>query len=125
MSSPLESYLKTYRRRSGLSQDEIAFLLGCRSGAKVSRYEHRVRRPTLETALAYEAIFRVSAKELFAGLYQKVEKNAQSRARLLAKKLNVSGLDYITVRKLAVLRTLSGPVSTGHAAIHEQSSPRP
>ena len=103
MSAPLENYLKTHRRRSGLSQDEMAFLLGSSSGAKISRYEHRARRPTLKTALAYEAIFQVPASALFAGLYQKVEKETAARAQLLARKLAQSRSRKATLHKLVLL----------------------
>lgn len=113
MSAPLENYLKTYRRRSGLSQDEIAFLLGSSSGSKISRYERRARRPPLETALACEAIFHVPTRDLFAGLYRKVEKATQSQARLLTKRLDGASPDRTTARKLAVLRSLAVPVSAG------------
>ena len=54
MSHKLQNYLRTYRKRSGLSQDEVAFLLGCQTGAKVSRYEPFARKPSLETLFAYE-----------------------------------------------------------------------
>jgi transcriptional regulator with XRE-family HTH domain len=106
MSAPLESYLKTYRKRSGFSQDEVAFLLGSASGAKVSRYERLARQPGLPTVFAYEVIFRTPAKDLFAGLYQKVEKITQSRARLLAEKLAQAKAHRTTPRKLALLQTL-------------------
>ena len=68
MAHRLPNYLRTHRKRAGLSQDEVAFLLGCRSGAKVSRYERLARRLSLETAFAYEALFGVPARELFAGV---------------------------------------------------------
>ena len=74
VSHKLENYLRTYRKRSGLSQDEVAFLLGCQNGTKVSRYERFARKPSLETLFAYEVVFGASARELFAGAYQKVEK---------------------------------------------------
>jgi len=106
MSAALQNYLRTYRKRAGLSQDELAFLLGSRSGAKVCRYEHLARRPNLRTAFAYEVIFRAPARELFAGLYQKVEKRTLGRARLLAEKLSAAKPDRITARKLAALRGL-------------------
>src|SRR3989442_14407584 len=64
----LENYLRTYRKRSGLTQREVAFLVGCRNGAQVSRYEKRRRLPPLRTALACEAAFGVPVSELFAGL---------------------------------------------------------
>ena len=53
----LENYVRTYRKRSGLTQREVAFLVGCRNGAQVSRYEKRRRLPPLRTALACEAAF--------------------------------------------------------------------
>jgi hypothetical protein len=37
----LQNYLRMYRKRFGFSQDELAFLLSCHSGATMSRYEAR------------------------------------------------------------------------------------
>lgn len=84
--SLLPNYLKANRRRLALSQDEVAFLLGTQSGAKVCRYERFVREPSLRTALAYEVIFKRSVSELFGGLYQEVEREVAGRARILAAK---------------------------------------
>jgi transcriptional regulator with XRE-family HTH domain len=86
----LTNYLRTYRKRLGLSEDEIAFLLECKSGAKVSRHEHFGRDPSLRTALAYEAIFQVPVRELFAGIYQTVEQNTLKQIRTLSEKLQAS-----------------------------------
>src|SRR6266576_1911691 len=87
MSSPqLPNYLRANRKRLALSQDDVAFLLGTRSGAKVCRYERFVREPSLQTALAYEAIFKKSVRELFGGLYQKAEREVAERAKILAEK---------------------------------------
>ena len=55
------SYLKTYRKKGGLTQDEVAFLLGCESGTKISRFEHRARQPNLETAFACQVVFGIPA----------------------------------------------------------------
>lgn len=115
MSAPLESYLKTYRRRSGFSQDDVAFLLGSASGAKVSRYERRARRPSLETALAYEAIFQVPVSELFAGLYRKVERETAARAQVLAQKLAASQPRNVMLHKMALLDALC---AAGQPASH-------
>lgn len=57
------------RKRAALSQDEVAFLLGMNGGAKICRHERRSRAPTLETALAYEALYGVPVSELHAGVY--------------------------------------------------------
>ena len=84
--SLLPNYLRTHRKRLGLSQAEVSFLLGAQSGSKTSRYERFTREPSLATALAYEAIFQKPARELFGGLYQKVELEVAARAKALADK---------------------------------------
>jgi transcriptional regulator with XRE-family HTH domain len=110
MAHKLQNYLRTYRKRTGLSQDEVAFLLGCQGptgGAKVSRYERFSRKPSLETALAYEAVFGIPGRELFAGIFQKVEEKTKKRAQLLARKLNGGKPDRMTRRKLETLASIS------------------
>lgn len=86
ISSQLPNYLRSHRKRLSLSQDEVAFLLGTQSGAKVSRYERFAREPSLESALAFEVIFQRSTSELFGGLYQKVEQEVTERAKTLAER---------------------------------------
>lgn len=76
----LPNYLRAHRKRLGLSQAEVAFLLGAEGGAKMCRYEKFSRIPTLETALACEVIFKKPASELFAGLYQQVGRKVSKRA---------------------------------------------
>ena len=60
--------LRTHRRSWGLSQRELADLLGMESRAHVSRIERGKRSPTLETALACSTLFGVSLDELFPQL---------------------------------------------------------
>src|SRR5437867_9936650 len=107
MAHRLSNYLRTHRKRVGLSQDDVAFLLGCRSGAKVSRYERLARRPSLETAFAYEAVFGVPARELFAGVYEKVEEEIRKRARVLAGKLKAAQPDRTIRRKMEALQAMT------------------
>jgi transcriptional regulator with XRE-family HTH domain len=107
MSHKLQNYLRTYRKRSSLSQDEVAFLLGCQSGTKVSRYERHTRKPNLETLFAYEMVFAAPARELFAGVYQKVENKIQNRAQLLTRKLNRATPDRMATRKLQILEAIT------------------
>ena len=103
----LPNYLRANRKRLALSQDEVAFLLGARSGAKVCRYERFVRAPSLETALAYEAIFKTSVSELFGGLYQKVERDVAIRAKIIVKRNDEDRQGAQTARKRQVLAKLA------------------
>lgn len=103
----LKNYLRRYRKSSGLSQEDLAFLLGCRDGSKVSRYEHFSRQPSLRTALACEAIFGVGTHELFAGLFDEVRYRSSVRAELLVKTLGGSNPDQHTTRRSQTLRRIA------------------
>jgi transcriptional regulator with XRE-family HTH domain len=93
--------------KGGLTQDEMAFLLGCHSGTKISRFEHLARHPNLETALACQVVFGVPAHELFPGIYAEVEKIVTERARLLSGRLNAKReQDPSGLRKLETLRAI-------------------
>lgn len=72
MSYTLPTYLRMHRRKAGLTQAELAYLIGCPDDA-VSRLERGYRRPNLRTALACELVFRTSLRELFPGMYEEVE----------------------------------------------------
>lgn len=83
----LPNYLRTNRKHIALSQEEVAFLLGLKGmdkENKVSRDENNLRIPTLEFALAYEAIYGKPIRELFAGLYERIAPEVSARAKLLS-----------------------------------------
>lgn len=103
---PLRNYLRTYRRHSGLSQEETARLLGTSSGTKVSRYETFARLPSVAGIFGYEIIFNQPAHRLFAGAYQAVHRAIRSRAKRLTKTLSTKAGDPRTARKLRLLRTI-------------------
>ena len=86
-----------------LSQGEVAFLLGQETSGQVSRYEQFQHVPSLETALAYEVIFKSPLSEIFGGLYQKVEREVAERARILSSK--VGERDAAKSKMLATLGT--------------------
>lgn len=83
----LSNYLLTHRKRLTLSQEEVAFLVGAtgmNKGEKVSRDENSARMPSLEAALAYEAIYGKPIRELFAGVFEQVERDVAARLKLLS-----------------------------------------
>jgi transcriptional regulator with XRE-family HTH domain len=112
MAKRLHNYLRTYRKRTGLSQDEVAFLLGCRHGTKVSRYERNTRLPVLKTALAYEVVFGAPVGVLFAGRFSAIKVITCRRAQVLARKLSAATRTPLNARRLEQLgRITSGSVS--------------
>jgi len=105
MSTPLPNYLRTLRKRAGLTQKDVALLLGCSNESKVSRYEQFARQPTLVTALACEALFGVPLCEMFAGMYDEAHAAVLARARSLGERLDQQP-DSASVRKRQFLEAL-------------------
>ncbi len=82
------NYLRMYRKRTGLSQHDIATLLDCHHSAKFSRYEHLIQTPALSTVFGYELILGVPACELFAGLHEEVKQKLLLQIVLFLQYLN-------------------------------------
>ena len=71
--------LRTHRRTWGLSQQELAEILGFESPTQVSRIEHGKRVPRIEIALACSTLFGVSLDELFPQLAAEIEEKLRKR----------------------------------------------
>lgn len=116
-SSKLPNYLRAHRKRLALSQEEVAYLLGAGSGAKVCRYERFLREPGLHTILAFEAIFQKPAHELFRGPYQKIERQVAKRAAtLLAKMEGHKGRQRMAHKQKALENIANPQLEIAHEA---------
>lgn len=100
----LPNYLRTYRKRSGLSQREVATLVGVSHGAQISRYERFTRIPPLPQAVALGVIFHVPVDTLFVGTIRTAEQDTARRLGRLVARLEAAAPSPARDRKLAVLR---------------------
>lgn len=82
-----ESYVRPHRRRWGLTQQELAFLIGVKSRTAVSRIEGAKRRPSLDAAFLCMLIFNMPAPELFPGLLSELRASIRVRASELYEAL--------------------------------------
>lgn len=105
--SQLPNYLLSNRKRLLLSQEEVAFLLGNHGGAKVSRHERFSREPSLTTALAYEAIYKRPASELFGGLYKQIQADVAARAKTLTQKADHGKPNSKTALRRQILTSIA------------------
>ena len=87
MDRRLRTYLRTLRRRWGLTQRELAFLIGVRGGDHVSRLEQLKRLPSFAAAIACIIIFDASPSTLFPGLFKDIEESVLERTTELYNKL--------------------------------------
>lgn len=106
MSSKLIHYLRKERRETGLTQADLAALLGAPWKSKVSRYERRVALPPLETALGYEAVTRKPVSQLFAGMRDTVARGVRERARDLLARSGEANTPLQARRKRSLERIL-------------------
>jgi len=117
MNAPrLPNYIRTFRKRASLTQKEVAFLLGSKSGAAISRHERFKQTPDLQTLLAYEMLFRTPVRSLFSGTQEKVERKLLRRIRLLIRKLAEIQHGRRIQRKIEVLEAyLEERIAPGRA----------
>jgi transcriptional regulator with XRE-family HTH domain len=75
------NYLRSYRLRWGLSQGELATLLGWRGAEVVSRIEKKQRPPSLKLVIACFILFGTPAAELFPDISASIEIDVMARVQ--------------------------------------------
>jgi transcriptional regulator with XRE-family HTH domain len=99
------TYVRAHRRKWGLTQVELARLVGLVSRSAVSRIERAERVPTTATIIACGIIFGLASPELFPSLHEEIEQAVIVAATALEAELG--GLsDQASVRKRALLEQI-------------------
>lgn len=88
MARKVYSYVRACRRRWGLTQRELALLIGLSSSTAVSRIERSKRGTTTMTLIACGVVFGLSAPELFPPFYEGIEEAVATAAKLLHEELD-------------------------------------
>ena len=96
---PLATYLKTYRKRTGLSQEDVAFLLGALYGTHVSRHELNEVTPNLHNVLMYECVLGATVRELFEGKYEELRQEMREMEGDPHQKARVRSVQRAIARK--------------------------
>jgi transcriptional regulator with XRE-family HTH domain len=73
------NYLRSHRLRWGLTQGELAKLLGWKRAEVISRIEKKQRPPTLKLVIACFILFGTSAAELFPDISASIEIDVMAR----------------------------------------------
>ncbi len=88
MAKALPCYLKTYRRRAGLTQLELAQLLGVCDDTVVSKLERCKRMPNIQIAIGCEVIFDQPAERIFPSMCDDIEQTIAARAHRYGLTIN-------------------------------------
>ena len=75
--------LRKLRKTAGLSQRELAYLIGLTSQSLLSEIESGLKRPSITVALASALVLDVPVGDVFPGLLANAQQNALERARKL------------------------------------------
>ena len=110
MSRSLPTYLTSLRLQRGLTQPELADLLGI-GPSLLSKVESLDRRPTARVVLAAEIVFGVPARDIFPGAYHVIENGVVERARNLRGQLK-GKFDPASAAKRQLVKELTQRVST-------------
>jgi len=73
------------RKRQGLGQKQVAYLLHHHTADQVSRYEKGLRIPNLETALKLSIIYDAPVRLLFTDLYEELQRDIRERIKAAPK----------------------------------------
>ena len=67
------------RKELGLTQQQLAYLLGHKHKNIVNRIERGLQLPSLKTALVLECVLNIPFKVLFSHLYEEVQNSVKMR----------------------------------------------
>jgi transcriptional regulator with XRE-family HTH domain len=81
----LENYISMHRKSAGLSQDELALLLGLRSRSALAKYELAHRMPELQVIIGLEIVFGEPVQGVFKGVARRLRELIRARARALGE----------------------------------------
>jgi DNA-binding XRE family transcriptional regulator len=100
------NYVRTFRKRHALSEEELAFLVDQRAQSAVAQFESGDRVPNLQCALALQVLFRQPPHQMFPDAYEWVEDGVMRRAAVLIEKLRTA-TDRNSVAKREFLEGLA------------------
>jgi hypothetical protein len=83
----LRNYLRTHRKKAGLSERDVAVLLAYSDDVAISRHEQSTTMPPLSAAIAYEIIFKTPVSVLFHGIRDAAKSAIEDRLRKLGEEL--------------------------------------
>ncbi len=86
------NYLRLYRKKSPLTQSDIAFLLQLPDYSNISRYEKGHSVPNIDLLITYHYLFKTPIESFFELQSNEIVVSLKERIELLIKELKESAL---------------------------------
>jgi transcriptional regulator with XRE-family HTH domain len=87
----LPNLLRLYRLKYGYEQMEVARLLGLKSHARISEWEHGTSKPGLENLFKLSIVYQTMPDELYCDLRLELVKELEERKKKLLAGSEVGG----------------------------------
>jgi DNA-binding XRE family transcriptional regulator len=71
--------LKRHRKQAGLSQRELARIIGCADQSSVARHERSQTAPSLAAAIGYQVVFQKPISTIFPELHKNAARDIETR----------------------------------------------
>ena len=110
--SPPINFLRLYRKRSPLTQSDIAYLLGLPDDSNISRYEKGQREPGIEFLLVYHLLFNATIESFFEYQSAEVRANLLQRIEALNIGLRKDGNNAKHLSKIKFLEQVISRLTT-------------
>jgi DNA-binding XRE family transcriptional regulator len=108
----MRNLLRTYRKRTELSIEDIAFLLSMPDSSTLSRCERGCRRPNLEIMITYHIIFQVSIEKLFENEVRNAKQKIASNIDPLINTLLEQDLNRKVEARVTFLKSLKEVINS-------------
>jgi len=82
----IPSALRKYRRIRGLSQKQVAVILGLKTASRISRWERGDCLPSLVNAIRLATLYRTMVDGIFGDLVKAVRGEVQERERKMLER---------------------------------------
>ena|SRR5579883_661655 len=86
----MASYLRYHRKSSGLTQRELAELIGSIGPRQIARLENHDATPTFLVAVGCHRVFGVAIEELFPGHFETIGANVVQQMAAMEQRLHES-----------------------------------
>jgi len=109
----MRNLLRTYRKKTELSIENISYLLSMQDSSTLSRCERGCRRPSLEIIFTYHILFQISIDKLFENeMRNTLRKIAENIDPLINKVLTEQDLTRKVEARILFLQSLKALINT-------------
>jgi len=106
MSSTYQVYFRSVRKKSGLTQTDLAFLLNLKQGSAISKLENRYHHISAQLLLSYCIIFDTTPIELVPDLVGDITNSIQANTTALLNLERLSASVQTTRKEATLLNIL-------------------